>query len=57
MNNRRFKEMKKLFMVPIIAILALTFCFSGVAYAQEAEATLPDPGTTPDSLFYFMDKS
>jgi len=48
--------MKKLFMVPIIAILALAFCFGGVAYAQEAEATLPDPGTTPDSPFYFMDK-
>ncbi|MFC2019337.1 DUF5667 domain-containing protein [Chloroflexota bacterium] len=48
--------MKKLFMVPLIAILALTLCFSGAAYAQEAEATLPDPGTTPDSPFYFMDK-
>jgi len=48
--------MRKLFMVPIIAVLALTFCFGGVAYAQEAEATLPDPGTTPDSPFYFMDK-
>jgi hypothetical protein len=31
-------------------------CFSGVAYAQEDEATLSDPGTTPDSPFYFMDK-
>ncbi len=48
--------MKRFLMVPIIAILALTFCFSGVAYAQEAEATLPDPGTTPDSPFYFIDK-
>ncbi|MFC2047573.1 DUF5667 domain-containing protein [Chloroflexota bacterium] len=48
--------MKRFFMIPIIAILALMFCFSGVAYAQEAETTLPDPGTTPDSPFYFMDK-
>jgi hypothetical protein len=48
--------MRRLFVVPIIAALALTFCFGGVAYAQEAEATLPDPGTTPDSPFYFMDK-
>ncbi|MFC1953615.1 DUF5667 domain-containing protein [Chloroflexota bacterium] len=48
--------MKKLFMVPLIMILALTFCFGGIAYAQEAEAILPDPGTTPDSPFYFMDK-
>ncbi|MFC2006968.1 DUF5667 domain-containing protein [Chloroflexota bacterium] len=48
--------MKRIFMVPIIAILALMLCSSGVAYAQEAEATLPDPGTTPDSPFYFMDQ-
>ncbi|MFC1934550.1 DUF5667 domain-containing protein, partial [Chloroflexota bacterium] len=48
--------MKKLFMVPIIVILALMLCSSGVVYAQEAETTLPDPGTTPDSPFYFMDK-
>lgn len=48
--------MRKLFMVPLIAILALMFCFNGVAYAQEADVTLPDPGTTPDSPFYFMDK-
>ena len=47
---------RKVFMVPIIAILALMLCSSGVAYAQEAEATLPDPGTTPDSPFYFMDQ-
>jgi len=48
--------MKRLLMIPIITILALMLCFSGVAYAQEDEATLPDPGTTPDSPFYFMDK-
>jgi len=47
--------MKKFIMVPIIAILALMFCFGGVAYAQEAEA-LPDPGIMPDSPFYFVDK-
>ena len=48
--------MKRFFVVPIITILAITFCFGGVAYAQESEATLPEPGTTPDSPFYFMDK-
>lgn len=48
--------MRKLFMVPLIAILALMLCSSGVVYAQEADVTLPDPGTTPDSPFYFMDK-
>ena len=47
--------MKRFIMVPLIAVLALMFCFSGVAYAQETEA-LPDPGITPDSPFYFMDK-
>ncbi len=56
MHNRGFEEMKRFFVVPIITILAITFCFGGVAYAQESEATLPDPGTTPDSPFYFMDK-
>jgi hypothetical protein len=49
-------EMKRLLIVPTIAILALMLCLSGVAYAQETETTLPDPGTTPDSPFYFMDK-
>ena len=47
--------MKKLFIVPLICILALTFCFGGTAYAQEEEV-LPDPGITPDSPFYFADK-
>jgi hypothetical protein len=56
LNNWRFKEMKKFLMVPIIAILALMFCSGGVVSAQEAEAVLPGPGTTPDSPFYFMDK-
>ncbi|UCG83207.1 MAG: hypothetical protein JSW38_13765, partial [Dehalococcoidia bacterium] len=48
--------MKRFFMVPIITILALAFCLGGVAYAQEDETTLPEPGTTPDSPFYFVDK-
>jgi hypothetical protein len=48
--------MKKFIMIPIIAVLSLIFCFGGVAYAQEDEVALPDPGTTPDSPFYFMDK-
>ena len=47
--------MKRFIMVPLISILALIFCFGGVAYAQEGEA-LPDPGITPDSPFYFADK-
>ncbi len=47
--------MKRFIMVPLISILALMFCFGGVAYAQEGEA-LPDPGITPDSPFYFADK-
>lgn len=47
--------MKKLFIVPLICILALTFCFGGAAYAQGEEG-LPDPGITPDSPFYFADK-
>ncbi|MFC1870960.1 DUF5667 domain-containing protein [Chloroflexota bacterium] len=46
--------MKKVISTLLISILALTFCFGGVAYAQEDE-TLPDPGITPDSAFYFVD--
>jgi hypothetical protein len=55
MKYRRYKEVKRFIMVPLISILALMFCFSAVAYAQEGEA-LPDPGITPDSPFYFADK-
>ena len=47
---------RMLFMVPVMAILALMLPLGGVAYAQEAELMLPDPGTTPDSPFYIMDK-
>lgn len=47
--------MKKLIIVPLICILALSFCVTGAAYAQEEEG-LPDPGITPDSPFYFADK-
>jgi len=49
------KEMKELIIVPLICILALTFCLGGAAYAQEEDG-LPDPGITPDSAFYFADK-
>ena len=47
--------MKKLFFIPLICILALTFCLGGTAYAQK-EVALPAVGITPDSPFYFADK-
>ena len=47
--------MKKLIIAPLICILALTFCVTGTAYAQEDEG-LADPGIMPDSPFYFADK-
>ena len=47
--------MRKLVIVILVSILALTFFSSGVAYAQEGKE-LPDPGITPDSPFYFADK-
>jgi hypothetical protein len=53
--EQEVKDMKKLVIAPLICILALTFCLTGAAYAQEEEA-LPDPGITPDSSFYFADK-
>ena len=46
--------MKKVISTLLISIVALTFCFGGVAYAQEDE-TLPDHGITPDSPLYFVD--
>ncbi len=47
--------MKKLVVILLINILALTLFSGGVAYAQE-DTELPDPGITPDSPFYFADK-
>lgn len=47
--------MKKLVVVLLVNILALTLFSGGVAYAQE-DTELPDPGITPDSPFYFADK-
>ena len=48
--------MKKLVIAPLICVLALTFCFTGAAYAQgDEELQLPNPGITPDSPFYFAD--
>ena len=47
--------MKKLIIVPLICLLALTFCFGGAAYAHEEDG-LPASGITPDSHFYFADK-
>lgn len=47
--------MKKLVVVLLVNILALTLFSGGVAYAQE-DPELPDPGITPDSPFYFADK-
>ncbi len=48
--------MKKLSIVLLTGILALTFCFTGAAYAQgDEELQFPNPGITPDSSFYFAD--
>jgi len=47
--------MKKYFIIPLILVLTLIFSTGGIAYAQE-ETALPDPGITPDSLFYFADQ-
>lgn len=47
--------MEKLVIFLFISMLVVTLFSGGVAYAQE-DNELPDPGTTPDSPFYFMDK-
>ncbi len=38
----------------ILPIIVLSLLFGGVAFAQETE--LPDPGLTPDSPFYFLER-
>ncbi len=48
--------MKKIFIVSLMAILALMPCPSTVISAREMETTLPDPGIAPDSPFYFVDQ-
>ena len=48
--------MKRYFIIPLILVLTLILSTGGIIYAQEEEMTLPDPGITPDSPFYFMDK-
>lgn len=48
--------MKKLFIIPLISILVLTFCLGGAVYAQEENEELAESGMTPDSPFYFMER-
>ena len=45
--------MKKITIVLLISILAITIFSAGIAYAQNEE--LPDPGITPDSPLYVFD--
>jgi len=45
--------MKKIMIVLLISILAITIFPGGIAYAQDEE--LPDPGITPDSPLYVFD--
>jgi len=47
--------MKKYFIIPMVLALILVLSVSSTAFAQD-ETTLPDPGTTPDSPFYFMEQ-
>lgn len=46
---------RKLLRITLVSCLLVTSLFwGGAAYAQDKE--LPDPGLTPDSPFYFLDK-
>jgi hypothetical protein len=47
-------KFKKFSIIAISCLLISAFLCSGTAYAQDEE--LPDPGTTPDSPFYFLDR-
>jgi len=46
-------KLKKLRVVLIISLIVTSLLLSGTAYAQDE--TLPNPGITPDSPFYFFD--
>jgi len=46
---------QRLLRITLVSCLLITSLFiSGIAYAQDEG--LPDPGLTPDSPFYFLDK-
>lgn len=47
--------MKKLGIMSLVCALIMLFIIPTSVFAAEGES-LPDPGTTPDSPFYFMDK-
>lgn len=47
--------MKKLIILSLVCALAMVFTIPTAVLAAEPE-TLPEPGMTPDSPFYFMDK-
>jgi hypothetical protein len=44
----------KIGLVLLSSLLIISLLLSGTAYAQDGE--LPDPGITPDSPFYFLDR-
>jgi len=48
--------MKRLLLVLLGCLLVLPMAFGGTVLALDEEAPLPDPGTLPDSPFYFLDK-
>lgn len=49
------KTVKYYFLTSLIAVLASFLCLGGAVSADEAGISLPEPGITPDSPFYFMD--
>ena len=48
--------MKKTFIVAIFALVSLFAFTGGTALAQKEQVTLPSPGLTPESSFYFLDR-
>jgi len=48
-------KLKKFVLLLFSFAMVFSLLFPGIAYAQEEELQLPDPGITPDSPFYFLD--
>jgi len=50
-------KLKRLLFVSLASVMAVSLCFVSAAHAEEEELTLPNPGITPDSPLYVLDRA
>jgi len=53
----KIAKLKRLLFVSLAGVMAVSLCFVGAAHAEEEELILPDPGITPDSPLYVLDRA